>query len=258
MLQPAGVVVILQSLGRVGKAEGGAHFHLVIRLILTVAAGGTAFNKAHRRDGVQPGDLLHIIHNAVLIAEGLLGFFAAALIAQHQAEPCVHHSLPLHGFAVIFQRHTDVGKHLGVRLPADNTAGAAALEGLFLQPADIFALAEIQVVVIAVTVDIRCHPLAGILRGAKAQAVQAQAEFIVVFVLTVLAACIHFAEQQLPVIALFTLIVIHGHTAAKVLHLHAAVFIAGQNDLIAVALAGFIDGVGKDLKNRMGAAVHTV
>ena len=48
------------------------------------------------------------------------------------------------------------------------------------------------------------------------------------------------------------------YTAAKVLHDDAAILAAGDVDGVAVAVAGLVDGVGDDLKNRMGAALHTV
>ena len=113
-------------------------------------------------------------------------------------------------------------------------------------------------VVVAVTVDIGGHPCRGVLGGAQAQTVQAKAELVVILALAVLAARVHLAEQQLPVVASLAVVPVHGHTAAKVLHNDAAVLAAGHVDGIAVAVAGFIDGVGDDLKDGVGAALHTV
>ena len=62
----------------------------------------------------------------------------------------------------------------------------------------------------------------------------------------------------LPVEAPLAVVPVHGHTAAKVLHNDAAVLAAGHVDGIAVAVAGFIDRVGHDLKDRVGTALHTV
>ena len=53
----------------------------------------------------------------------------------------------------------------------------------------------------AVAVDIGGHPGRGVLGGAQAQAIQAQAELVVVLALTVFAARVHLTEQQLPVVA---------------------------------------------------------
>ena len=110
----------------------------------------------------------------------------------------------------------------------------------------------------AVAVDVRRHPGGSILGGTQAQTIQAQAELVVVLALTVFAARVHLTEQQLPVVAALAVVPVHGHTAAKVFHDHAAVLAAGHIDGITVAIAGFIDGVGDDLKNRVGAAFHAV
>ena len=109
-------------------------------------------------------------------------------------------------------------------------------------------------VVIAVAVDIGGHPCRGVLGGAQTQTVQAKAELVVILAFAVLAARVHLAEQQLPVEAPLAVVPVHGHTAAKVLHNDAAVLAAGHIDGIAVAVAGFIDRVGHDLKDRVGTA----
>ena len=44
----------------------------------------------------------------------------------------------------------------------------------------------------------------------------------------------------------------------SVLYDDAAVLAAGHVDGIAVAVTGFVDGVGHDLKDRVGTALHTV
>ena len=110
----------------------------------------------------------------------------------------------------------------------------------------------------AVTVDIRRHPRRSILGSAQTQTVQAKAELIVILAFAVLAACIHLTEQQLPVVAAFAVVPVHRHAAAKVLHDDAAVLAAGDVDGVAVAVAGFIDGVGDDLKDGVGTALHAV
>ena len=107
---------------------------------------------------------------------------------------------------------------------------------------------------VSVTVDIGGHPCRSILGSAQAQTVEAQAELVVILTLAILAACIHLAEQQLPIVASLAIVPVHGHTAAKVLNDDAAILTAGHVDGIAVAVAGFVDGVGDDLKDGVGAA----
>ena len=111
---------------------------------------------------------------------------------------------------------------------------------------------------IPIAVDVGGHPCRGVLGGAQTQTVQTQAELVVILAFAVFAACVHLAEQQLPVIASLAVVPVHGHTAAEVLHDDAAVLAAGDIDGVAVAVAGFVDGVGYDLKNRVSAAFHAV
>ena len=62
-----------------------------------------------------------------------------------------------------FQRMTEP-----VRLP---------LERLLLQAAHVLAFFKVEVVVEAIAVDVGGHPLAGVLGGTQAQAIEAQAEY---------------------------------------------------------------------------------
>ena len=111
---------------------------------------------------------------------------------------------------------------------------------------------------LAVAVDVSGHPLAGVLGGAQAQAVQAQAEIVGAAALGVLAAGVQLAEHQVPVPPLLGLVVVHRDAAAKVLDLHRVVGEQRDVDLVAVAVAGLVDGVGNDLEDRVGAALHAV
>ena len=113
-------------------------------------------------------------------------------------------------------------------------------------------------IVHAIAVNIRSHPLAGILGGAKAKAVQAKGEVIVAATLAIFASRVQFAEHKIPVPAFFSFIVIDGDTAAKVLYFHRVIRVKGNVDFVAVAVTRFVDGVGYDLKNGMGTAFHTV
>ena len=263
VLQPGGVVIVFQQLHLIGEAEGSAHPHLIIRLILTVTAGGLAFAAEHRGQGILSCHLLHIVGDTVLVAPALLPGLAGGgvlllFVRKVQGQARVDHGLTAQHILIVAAGHIDIGKHLIVRLPVDNTAGAAALVGLLLQAAHVLALFKVQMVVIAVTVDISGHPCRGVLGGAQTQTVQAKAELVVILAFAVLAARVHLAEQQLPVEAPLAVVPVHGHTAAKVLHNDAAVLAAGHVDGIAVAVAGFIDRVGHDLKDRVGTALHTV
>ena len=263
VLQPGRVVVIFQHLHLIGEAERCAHAHLVIRLVLAVSAGCLTLAAEHRGQGILPCHLGHIVRNAVLIAPALVPRLASGrvflfFIGKVQGQACVDHCLTAQGILIVAAGHIDVGKHLVVRLPVNDAAGAAALVGFLLQAAHILALFKIKVIVVSVTIDIGGHPCRSILGSAQAQTVQAKAELVVILTLAILAACIHLAEQQLPIVAPLAVVPVHGHTAAKVLNDDAAILTAGHVDGIAVAVAGFVDGVGDDLKDGVGAALHAV
>ena len=70
-----------------------------------------------------------------------------------------------------------------------------------------------------VAVDIGSHPLAGVLGGTQAQAVQTQAEIIVAAALGVFAAGVQLTENEVPVPAFLGLVVVHRDAAAEVLDL---------------------------------------
>ena len=247
-------MVIFQQLYLVGKAEGRVHFHLVIGLVLAVAPFGRGLAKTHRRQAVAVRQLFHIVLNALLVKEIFFLFALGCLVAELERDARVHHGLPLDGVQIIFHRHIDVGEHLTVGLPA----GFAARRRLFMQTAHGFTLLKIQVIMKAVAPDIRLHPLGRILRGAQAKAVQAQRVLVAFLPGRVFAARVQLAEQKFPVIAVFLLVKIHRHAAAEIFYLHRTVRKARDENAVAIALARFVDGVGKNLENRVGAPVHTV
>lgn len=94
--------------------------------------------------------------------------------------------------------------------------------GLFLHLAVDLAPFEVEVIFEAVAEDPRIEILRGILRGAGAEAVQAEAVFIIFAgIVVVFAARVHLAEDQLPVVALLLLVPVHRAAAAEVLDLDA-------------------------------------
>ena len=259
MLQKAGVVVVLGNVHPVGKAERHIQPHPVVLFILAVPAGALRRPVLHRGQRVCPRQLGGIIADAVFVAEVLLLKTLFLLELQDKFHPGVDHCLPLQHVGIVFQRNVDVGKDLQVRLPADPGAGLPAGVGLGLQPADVFALFEVQAVPLAVPQHLHIHVLRRILRRAGTQAVQAQGVLIAaVAAAVVLAAGIQLAKDQLPVVALLLGVIVHRAAAAKILHLYAAVGKAGDDDPGAVALPRLVYGVGEDLEHRMLAALQPV
>ena len=72
--------------------------------------------------------------------------------------------------------------------------------------------------------------------------------------LGVFAAGVQLAEDKVPVPAVLSLVVVHRDAAAEVLNLNDVVGVEGDVDAVAMAVTGFIDGVGDDLKDGMGTA----
>ena len=95
-----------------------------------------------------------------------------------------------------------------------------------------------------VALDIGVHVLGRELGGAQSQAVETEGKLVIAAVVIVIfTARIERAEQQLPVVFLFVLVVFDGDAASVVFDLDRAVVVGGEDDLFAVALARLIDGV---------------
>ena len=110
-----------------------------------------------------------------------------------------------------------------------------------------------------VAADGRVKILGRILRGAGAEAVQAQREFIVAArVVLVLTACVKLAEDKLPVVFSLFFVPVDRTAAPEVLDLNGMILITRHENLPAVALARFVDGVGQNFKNGVLTALQAV
>ena len=259
VLQPGRVVVVFNVIDAVGKAERRRDLHLILRLIRAVAAAALGLDE--RRDGqcVLPGQLLNVVEDAVGIAVVRRLKRAAALHAQAERHAAVDHSLPVQHVLKIALGHVDVREHLQIRPPADGRASLFAVGRGALEPADDLAVAKMQGVFLPVAPDGHIHVFRGVLRGARAEAVEAE-RVLVVFALVVfiLAAGVHFAEDQLPVVALLLLVPVHRTAAPEILHLNGLVFVARNGYNIAESLARLVDRVRKNFKHRVLAALQPV
>ena len=236
-------MIIFQQLRLVGKTERRTHFHFVVRPVLPVAPLCRRLAELHRRQALQIGHFFHVILNALLVAELRDRSLGAAFVGEYKCHARVDDRLPLDHIQVSRRGNIDVRKHLAVRFPANPGAGFAAGAGFLLQAAYVFTFLKIQMVMESIAVHIRRHPLGRILRGAQAQAVETQRILIVFRPRGILAAGIHLTEKQLPVIPVFGLVVIHGHSPAEILHFHGVILKFGDEDAVAVAFAGLVDGV---------------
>ena len=238
-----------------GEADGGRDFDLIVGLVLPVAALALTFPELGHGEGIALGQFVDIIQNAVLVAEFRRLEFAAHLVAEAEGDAGIDHRLALEHVQIVFHGDIDVGKDLQIGLPMKQRAGFFAVGRLLFHVADDLAPLKVEGVFEIVAVDAGIKILRRILGGAGAQTVEAQGELVVVTgVVVVFAAGVHLAEHQFPVVALLFFVPVHRAAAPEILHLDAPVLIAGDDDQIAVPLAGFVDGVGEDLKDSVLAA----
>ena len=119
-----------------------------------------------------------------------------------------------------------------------------ALAFFLFKTADVVALFKTEFILESVTNDLNVHIFGRVLGSAGTKSVGTKRVLVVVArVIVVLAACVKFAVNKFPVIAFFTLVVIHGTASSEILYLNGIIKILGNDDLIAVTLAGFVYGV---------------
>ena len=116
VLQPRGVVVVLQEVHPVRKAESTGDLHPVLILVLAVTSFALCLNKIRRRQRRLPRPLRHVVHDSVgvekiLYFEATLGF----LQAEPEGDPRVRHRLSLQHVIKVFRRNVDVRKDVQVR-----------------------------------------------------------------------------------------------------------------------------------------------
>ncbi len=218
---------------------------------LTLYSGLSALSRprALRLDEVRRAEhllaryLLHVVEYAVLVVELLLFKLALCdLVAQPEGYARVHDGLTAQRVLIVLERDVYVCEDLEVGPPAYVRAGLFAVGGLDLHLADDAALLKAERVLLPVAADYDVHVLARVLRGAAAQAVEAERILVVAAVVVlVLAAGVELAEDELPVPALLDAVPVHGAAAPEVLALYALVEIARQCYNVAVSGPGLVD-----------------
>ena len=252
-------MVVLHMIDLLTETEGAGDLQLHLRPVLRVTATALGLPEGGHGKGILPYQLLHILTDTAFVAENFFLELFAHLIAEFEGDTLVHHRLPAQHIPIVLHGNVDVGKHLLVRTPVEAGAGLSApIRGFLLQTTLISALFKVQIVAETIPADGGIKKFGSVLGGAGAQTVEAQAVLIVLAVFAVLAAGVHLAEHQFPVVALFLFVVVHGAAAAEVLHLHGEVFIPGDDDGVAMTLTRLVDGVAEDLKYRVLAAFQIV
>ena len=264
VLQPGGVVVILQQSSHIGKTEGCLDLYLVFRLVRPVSSPALGLIELHRGQGIVPGQLLYIVHNAVFVVKVLfLKLALLHLLTEVKTQSLIDHGLLFQHLLKIFSGDAGVGEHIQVQF---ETVGGTRLfwgTGLFQQFVrpfgHILSPAEMEGILPAIPAGDHIHIFRRILGGAGAQTVEAQGIFVILpFGVAVFSAGIELAVDQLPVITAFPLVVIHRHAPPEVLHLDGPVQKMGHIDHMAKPFPGFVDGIGEDLKKGVLAALDPI
>ena len=170
----------------------------------------------------------------------------------------VDNRLPFQDISEILGRDADFSKDFQVRQPVNFCTGFLCFDRGLFQAANIDAFFKMQLVTEAIPIDFHVHIGRGKLCCTQPQAVQAQRIGVVVAIGVILSAGIQFTEHQFPVIAIFLAVKVHGAASPEVLDCNGMVVVLGDDDFIAKARTGFINGVGDDFKYRVCTAVHAV
>ena len=176
VLQPGGVVVVLDDVHLIGKAAGHAELHLVLRLVRPVPALLLRLPEHRRRQAPLSRKLRHIVHDAVFVEElRLFEPTRLCLVPEPEGDPGVHHRLALHHVGEVLRRDGDVREHVQVGKPAGAGAGFSGLaleQGRLPQLPHDLAPLKVQGVFKAVPPDGDVHVPGGVLGGAGTQSVE--------------------------------------------------------------------------------------
>ena len=167
---------------------------------------------------------------------------------QLEGDARVDNGLTVQDIVEVFLRYVNVGKNLGIRLPADHRAGFLRVGRRFykLLPlfADGLALFEMKLIFYPVSSDGDVHVFGRVLRRAGAESVKTERVFVVSPVgVFVFAARVQLAENKLPVEALLIRVPVQRTAAAEVLYLDGLVLEVSERDGVAVALSRLVDRV---------------
>ena len=172
ILEPRRVVIELQAVDLIGKAQRRRNFHLVFRLILAVASLALSLPELRHRERLILGQLADIIENAVFIVKvRRLEFPGRGLIAEAERHARVHDRLPFERIFVVFLGDIDVREHVEIGKPAERGAGLFPLGRLLFELPDNFAPLKVKRVFKPVAPDHGVKIARGILRRARAKAV---------------------------------------------------------------------------------------
>ena len=175
VFQPAGIVIVFQTLYLVGKCQCHAQLYFISRLIFTVTALSLAAPVLNGSQRIFPGDFLYIVSNAVFI-EVLLFCKGAVLffLSVEKQQIRVYNCLSAERVAKIVIGNLDLCKYVQVGQPVCPCSGLFFLCRFFLQTAYIDAFFKVQIILITVTKNFYVHIGRRKLCCTQSQTVQAQ------------------------------------------------------------------------------------
>ena len=252
-------MIVFQQIVLVGNAHGHIQLNPILRLVRPVAA--LAFRRPYLDigHGVVTGQFTDIIRNAVPIQEFLRFKAPPFRQAEEKQQVGIDNGLAAQNIPEVICGDLDIGKHLDIRLKADDGTGILFGIRFLFQSTDVLAVFKVKGIPKPVPAHLHIHIFRGILGGAGAKPVEPQRKLVALpFIGVVFATGIQLAEDQLPIIPLFLLVVIHRHAASEILYLNGAVLKAGGNDFGAKSLPRLVNRVGQDLKHRMFTALQPI
>ena len=248
VFKPRGIVVVFKHRSAVCKAERSRELNLIFGLVLAVFALALCRDEHRLRERALSRKLLHIVHDAVFVS--VLPDIEAfpVLDFQPEGDTRVDNGLSVQDIVKVFLRYVDVGKNLGIGLPADHGAGFLCVGRLLAQLlsllSDGLALFKMKLIFYPVSSDGDVHVLGCVLRRAGAESVKPQRVFVVSPVgVFVFAARVQLTENKLPVEALLIRVPVQRTAAAEVLHLDGLVLKVSECDGVAVTLSRLVDRV---------------
>ena len=262
VLKEGGVVIILCR-AALGKAECNLRLQLIFGKVFSVLTLRFKLPESDRRGRDPIRDLGDIIRDTALVEIfGFLKLTRRRLVFQNKTYARIDKGLAAQRGIQKAYGNVDLLENVQIGEPADHRASALSACGdrLFLERSLRLAFFEFHGGKRCPIIGGNGHICTGILRCGCAKAVQAKRKLVgrACIIVVVFSARIKLAEYELPVIALFLLIISERNAASEVLHLNGKIQKLLNDNTIAVALSRLVHRVGKNLKKGMLTALKIV
>ncbi len=171
MLQPGGVVVMLDEMESTAEAERTGELDFIIGLVRPIPTDPLALPKLNGGVGLLSDQLLYIVCDAVFVGKAGLLKALLCLGAQTEHDPGIDHCLSMENIGEKFGGDIRLGKDLQIGQPSDGGTRLLAVYGGDFQIPHQNTPFKMQVIAIAVSPYNYIHKAGGILCGTGAQAI---------------------------------------------------------------------------------------